>query len=364
MSWRSPLLKGLKHLEIFTLSTSARPELEVWLAALDEMPQLTTLTLHSASPIAPPLPLVMERTITLPYLTRLDILGSPGDCALALGHLDLPALTSLCLTALSSYLLIKSDVQKLIPFIVRHAHGPQDTHPLQSVFIRAPNATRRVDILAWPVPNIDVEVHDLPTFLTATPTRVALSFWCNDWLCIENAFEIFDIVMERLPLDSLVMLATHSLVSSWQVEQRRATQYLLHHLLPMWPLLQCVRLVPAVAHGFIAMLLEDNGGCEKPLLPSLTQFVMVDFPIDEPPLSDALRKRVKQGVPVKVLDMRICGPLHPPDDRTNDRLQSLSQIVGNILPPEQTYKARQEIDYMWDAVARGHFVDNGNSSED
>jgi hypothetical protein len=164
--------------------------------------------------------------------------------------------------------------------------------------------------------------------------------------------------MACLPLDGLVMFATHDLSCSWQVEQRRATQYLLHHLLPMWPLLQCVRLVPAVAHGFIAMLLEDNGGCEKPLLPSLTQFVMVDFPIDEPKLSDALRKRVKQRVPVKVLDMRMCGPLHPADDRTNDRLQSLSKIVGNILPPEQTYKARQEIEYMWDAVARGHFVDS------
>jgi hypothetical protein len=64
------------------------------------MPQLKTLTLHSASPIAPPFPFDVERTVTLPSLTRLDILASPGDCALALAHLDLPALTWLCLTAL------------------------------------------------------------------------------------------------------------------------------------------------------------------------------------------------------------------------------------------------------------------------
>ena len=72
----------------------------VWLDALDEMPQLQTLTLHSASPIALPLPFVVERTVTLPSLTHLDMSASVDDCALALAHLDLPALTWLCLIQL------------------------------------------------------------------------------------------------------------------------------------------------------------------------------------------------------------------------------------------------------------------------
>ena len=54
ISWESPLMKGLKYLEILTPSTNARPNLAVWLSALNEMPQLETLTLHSASPITPP----------------------------------------------------------------------------------------------------------------------------------------------------------------------------------------------------------------------------------------------------------------------------------------------------------------------
>ena len=99
ISWKSPLLKGLKHLEIFKSSTNGRPDLTVWLDALDEMTQLQTLILHSASPIAHSLPFDVERATTLPSLTRFDISGSLGDCALAFAHLDLPALTSLCLSA-------------------------------------------------------------------------------------------------------------------------------------------------------------------------------------------------------------------------------------------------------------------------
>jgi hypothetical protein len=71
-SWRSPLLKGLTYLEI-RKPTDARPSLSLWLDALDEMSQLVTLTLHSASPISPPFPFDVERTVTLPSLTNLDI---------------------------------------------------------------------------------------------------------------------------------------------------------------------------------------------------------------------------------------------------------------------------------------------------
>jgi hypothetical protein len=93
ISWKSPLLKGLKYLRILMPSRHARPNLVVWLDALNEMPQLKTLTLHSASPIAPSFPFDVERIVTLPSLTHLDMSASMGDCALALAHLELPALT-------------------------------------------------------------------------------------------------------------------------------------------------------------------------------------------------------------------------------------------------------------------------------
>jgi len=362
INWTSLLLKGLKHLEILKPSANARPELAVWLAALDEMPQLTSLTLHSASPTAPTFLFDVKRTVTLPSLTRLDIFASPGECALALAHLDLPALTWLCLTAFSFHPLIKSAMQKFLPFIVRHAHGPQDTQPLQSVLIRSEE--QRIDILAWTVPNIGVEVHELPTLLTATPpTRVALSFRSGAWLSSEKRLENLDVVMAHLPLDGLVMLAAHNLSSS-QYEQGLETRYFWRHRSPRWPLLQCVRLAPGGASGFIRMMLEDNWGRDKPLLPSLTQLVMVDFSLYSLsllPLRDALMKRVKEGVPVKVLDLRMCRP-HP-NDRTEDWLQSLSEIVVDVLRPEQTSEAREQMESMWNIVAHGPFVDNDDSSE-
>jgi hypothetical protein len=40
ISWKSSLLKGLRNLQIFGLSTEARPNLEDWLDALNEMPKL------------------------------------------------------------------------------------------------------------------------------------------------------------------------------------------------------------------------------------------------------------------------------------------------------------------------------------
>jgi hypothetical protein len=97
-----------------------------------------------------------------------------GDCALALAHLDLPALTWLCLKLL--IFQRDSNVQGVLPYVARHAHGPQDVQPLQSILIRHDES--RIDILAWPVPDIDVEVqvHDPPALLGATvPTRVAIS---------------------------------------------------------------------------------------------------------------------------------------------------------------------------------------------
>jgi hypothetical protein len=339
--WSSPLLKGVKHLEILNPSVIARPELTVWLAALDEMPQLMTLSLHSASPYAPFPPFVIERTVTLPSLTHLDILDSPKDSALAIAHLDLPALTCLRFTTFSHHHLINRDIQELLPFIVQHAHGPQDTQPLQSVLICSEDY--RIDIHASPVPNIGIEVHDLPTTLTTTlPARVALSFRSDRPRPVDR-FDTPEIMMAHLPLDGLVMLAIHDSTSSAHVE----TQRFWHHLSPMWPLLQCVQLTPVVADGFVVMLLGDHGGCERPLLPSLKKIVMVDFSLywlSLLPLYDALRKRVEQGVPVETLDLRMCRA-HA-DSRAEDWLQSLREFVVDVLRPEQTSDVREQIESM------------------
>jgi hypothetical protein len=136
ISWKSSLLRGLKHLEIRT--PFDRPSLSVWLDALDEMPQLKTLALHRASPITPPgvsLTSDVERTVTLPSLTLFEISSSARDCGFALAHLILPALTSLCLIP-KLRRQDGRDVLEILPYVARHAHGPQDTQPLQRMFFR------------------------------------------------------------------------------------------------------------------------------------------------------------------------------------------------------------------------------------
>ena len=362
ISWKSPLLKGLKCLEILAPSESARPKLVVWLGALDEMSELKTLILHWASPIAPPSPFDVEHTVTLPSLTRLDILASPGDCALALAHLDLPALTWLGLTTISHHLNI-GDVQNLVPYVTRHAHGPQDIQPLQSVLIHSED--NHTNILAWPVPGIDSEVHDPPTLLAATlPTRVALSFRCDDWPSSDTRLEVLETAMADLPMDGLVMLAAHDLRFSH--ERDFSMRHFWFHLSPKWPLLKRVRLAhPVAVRGFIEMLLVDIGEREMPLLPSLTELVVVDIPISafvSLPLCDALMNRVEQGVPVERLDLRRCFSLL---DGCAEELRLLSEIVVDVLGPVHL-KARQMRKALRETVARDPFrlIDNDHSRED
>jgi hypothetical protein len=163
------------------------------------MPRLGTLTLHSASPFRG-----VGRTVTLPSLTRLDVLADPGDCALPLAHLDLPALTWLRITAILSHHLDNRDLRKLLPHIARHAHGPQDIQALQSVLLLG--AGNRAEIFAWPMPMMpdDVEVHN-PSTLPAM-TRVALSFTTDHSLISDERLEVFDTVMAGLPRATLSRL--------------------------------------------------------------------------------------------------------------------------------------------------------------
>ena len=338
---------------MFTLSTNARPNLAVWLDALDEMPQLKTLTLHSASPIALAFPFDIVRTVTLPSLTHLDILASPGDCSLVLAHLDLPALTCLCVLATFLIHPNMAEIQNIVPYVARHAHGPQDTLPLQSVLIRSGD-DYRVDILAWAMPNIGDVVHGPPNLIATThPTRMALSFKSDDWLRSDARSEILKIAMSGLPLNGLATLAAHS--SRYGYERDLVTQHFWPHVLPKWSLLQRMILESPVALGFVVMLLEDNGGRERPLLPSLTELVVVDFSSYVILLlRDALMKRVEQGVPVEMLDLRMCTP-HP-GGCTENWLRSLSEIVVDVLVSENI-EAREQMMSNWETVARGPFVD-------
>ncbi|KAH9174524.1 hypothetical protein EDB89DRAFT_548562 [Lactarius sanguifluus] len=342
-SWNSPLLWGLKHLYIS--KPSKIPSLSVWLDALGQMPQLKTLALHWASPVVPPgasLPPDVDRTLTLPSLTLFEISSSARDCGLALAHLILPALTSLCLNA-TSYRPDCSDVQEILPYVARHAHGPQDTQPLQSMWFS--RSEMRAKVLAWTLPDMDVDFPDLFAVFESMPfARVTLSVVGEGWF---SGFEtvVFDLVTKALPLDGLVTLTA---------QNREMTLY--RHFWPLnapkWPLLQRVRLTPIEERGFMDMLLDDHGGRESPLLPLLTTLILVDTALLKRRtlhLCDALMKRVEQGVPLETLDLRKCRV-------TSRAIELLSEIVVDVLGPEETFETGSQL--LSESVARGTYLDD------
>ncbi|KAH9070736.1 hypothetical protein EDB83DRAFT_361744 [Lactarius deliciosus] len=332
ISWKSPLLKSLA----------------IWLDALDEMPQLKTLVLHSASPSGL-FRFNIERTVTLPFLTHFDFSNSAEACALALAHLILPALTSLCLTA-QSELPNGGDVQRLLPYVNQHSHGPQDTRPLQSVLIRGDRS--RVDVFAWPV-DIDAEMHNTFTPCALKPSaRVAFSVTSEDWFIPNTHIEVLDATIAALPLDNLLTLtAQHHTRLCEQMWRRHA---------PRWSLLKRVRLAPPAARGFREMVLQDNGGGGFPLLPSLTKLDLIDTALSARRtlrLCDALMKRVEQGVPLEALDLTTCFA-------TSRAVRLLGEIVVDVWGPAD-FDTEEPILFASDSAAGGPFVtDNDSGTED
>ena len=78
-------------------------------------------------------------------------------------------------------------------------------------------------------------------------------------------------------------------------------------------------------------------------------------------LYDALKKRVEQGVPVERLDLRMC---YDYDGRAESRVQSLNEVVVNVLVPDDCFEARQPVKSMWRTIARAPFVDNEDDRPD
>ncbi|KAH9037668.1 hypothetical protein EDB85DRAFT_592404 [Lactarius pseudohatsudake] len=323
ISWTSPLLGNLKHLEI--RAPVKWPSLSVWLDALDQMPQLKTLALHRASPIAPPdasIPSEVGRAVTLPSLTLFEVSSPARYCGFALVHLILPALSSLCVVA-ESCRRDYSDVREILPYVSRHAHGLQDSRPLRSVLVRS--SATRVDILAWTSPDIDVELSEQVALSDARHSgRLSFSVtYCDQWCPVIDT-GTFSAVMEALPLDGLV---------TFTAQNRINRQFWLRHA-PKWPLLRRVRLAVAAERGFRETLMEDNEGRGGPLLPLLKTLVLINvalFGRRNLRICDALTKRVEQGVPLETLDLRKCLA-------TGHAIELLSEIVIDVLEPEEVYE--------------------------
>ena len=349
IDWTSPLLKGLRYLEIRGPSAIEWDNSD-WLDALREMPQLERLVLHSALLMVDPLQSSsdIQWSISLPSLTHMDISAAAGSCAITLAHLSLPALTRLCVT-LQSHFLRGSDIPEMFPLFSRHIRGPQHTEPLQSVLIFSER--KRTTILAWSAPDITIDVHDPFVLLSvALSARIALSITSDSYS--RNLDFLQEKAIEALPLESIVTLTA-------QYRSRLDKHFWLRHA-PKWPLLHCVRLAPPEARGFMEMLLQDNGGCGSPVLPSLTELALIDGELSARRtnrLCDALMKRVEQGVPLETLDLRTC-------HATNFAVRLLSEIVVNVWGPAENVKTMGDLTVSWDPVTGGPFFDEVNYSND
>ena len=73
-------------------------------------------------------------------------------------------------------------------------------------------------------------------------------------------------------------------------------------------------------------------------------------------------KRVEQGVPLETLDLRTCRQGWDYPAALAVRL--LSEIVIDVLGPEETVDARAQIVSMWDGLTCGPFVGHENDNSD
>ena len=97
------------------------------------------------------------------------------------------------------------------------------------------------------------------------------------------------------------------------------------------------------------------------MLPSLTNLELIDSALSARRtllLCDALMKRVEQGVPLEVLDLRTCYA-------TSVAVQLLGEIVVDVLCPAEleTIETEECMDITWDG-ATSPFVSDDDSGEE
>ena len=276
----------------------------------------------------------------------MDISAAAGNCAIVLAYLFLPALTWLGVSLRSHFSL--GGKKKLFTSLSRHIHGPQHTESLQSVllFSEKDYAT----ILAWSAPDITIDLHDPFALLSVALSARMLSIASGTYSWGVDPLQ--KDVVESLPLESI---ATITALHRSHLDKRFWLRYA-----PKWPLLRCVRLAPPEACRFVKMLLQDNGGRENPMLPSLTELALIDGELSARRtncLRDALMKRVEQGVPLETLDLRTC-------HATNFAVRLLGEIVVDVWGPAEAVGIDDLTRVSWDSATGGPLVHEVNLSDD
>jgi hypothetical protein len=338
INWKSPLLKGLRILKIVDLPAEARPELNVWLDALNEMSQLKELSLRSATPHAPLADPPTSRTGTLPSLTHFYIDASAKDCAHTLAHLVLPTLTWLHVNV-ESHDQEGEDVLQVIPYVVRNACVLQDVEPIRSILIGGER--KYTEILTWATPGADVNVCRTDTLDDISRSTCFLfAAKSNQWNCGVDA-AIFDALLTLLPMNYVSTLTA-------LYRTRLSKEFWLRHASRL-PLLEQARLVPTAVTAFRKMLAEDIPlDSDGPQLPMLTKLILLGVrltSIRTLHLRDTLIERVEQGVPLEYLDLRTCFAVNRRQDRA---IQLLAEIVVDVdVPSRIEYCSDYEVEGGW-----------------
>jgi hypothetical protein len=323
INWMSPLFKGLRVLELQTLTT--RPSLGEWLDAMEQMEQLETLVVNYATPKAPSVGMPVSeptRVVTHPSLTQLNLSASASDCTLALAHLVLPALIRLRVDVTSD-LPGGDDVRALIPYFSRNAHGPRDSGPLRSILVSGePSLT---EVVMWTAAGADMEVQNPVSLISATLSARAIFTASGHTWRFGTDVEIFDATLAALPLGSLNTLTVQN--------SSRFTERLWLAHAPRWPSLERVRLVGTVVKSFTTVLVIHTPS-EGPLLPSLAELSLLNtlHTDDMSLLLDMLTRRVEQGVPLEALDLRAC-------EATEQAVRLLGEIVVDVQGPDAGFRS-------------------------
>ena len=177
---------------------------------------------------------------------------------------------------------------------------------------------KNIEIFAYPDINVQLVFLPFSRFAASTAPRVALS------VTRQYTTEVLDAAMKALPLDNILKLTA--------LDHTRLDEQFWHTHAPRWRLLECIQLTPLAARGLREMILQDNGGRENPLLPSLTNLAIYKSTLTSTRirrLRDALMKRVNQGVPLETLDLSSCYALIS----AGYGVELLCQIVVQVWAP-------------------------------
>jgi hypothetical protein len=196
------------------------------------------------------------------------------------------------------------DVGLLIPYVARNAHGSQDTAPLQTILLNG--EYRHAEIVAWTIPDADLEVSNSVTLIkAAVSARLVLTVTTDSGWRDGMKTAIFDAMLSDLPLNAISTLVA-------QNRTRLTKEVWLSHA-PRLTKLNRVFLVDTAVRAFREMLEEDASPNGLPRL----------------------------GALLETLNLRLC-------IGCERAVEVLSETVGNMEGPPSNNLVRYPITFNWE----------------